>query len=208
MQRNNYPSSVLINERRYPIRTDFADWISILQIADDPTLTESEKLIMQMQIAFPKIPADIRAAAEQMHQFIAAGACEKRAGGNKRVVDFVQDWQYILAAFQQQYGLDLSPAPRWKFWARPMHWWKFMQLFRGLTEETLIVKIMGWRSINLAKIKDKELRKKYADLKRAYALAPAGMAGQKEYTQQELLEIANKKLIELKQAKAKQQAEA
>ena len=207
MQENKYPYSVLINEKRYPIRTNFADWISILQIADDPTLTESEKLIMQLQIAYPRIPADIRAAAEKLHWFIAAGASEKRQGGSKRLIDFVQDWQYILAAFQQQYQIDLSPAARWQFWRRPLHWWKFMQLFRGLTEETLIVKIMGWRGINLAKIKDKEQRKRYAELKRAYALAPAGMAGQKEYTQKELLEIANKKLLELKQAKAKQQAE-
>lgn len=207
MQKNK-PTFVVINDRRYPIRYHIADWVSVLEIADDPTLTESEKIFMQLRRVFKKKIRleDLQGAADKLHWFIAAGMDGKRASGSKRVVDFIQDWPYIVAAFQQQYGIDLNPAPAWKFWRRPMHWWHFMQLFRGLTEETLLVKIMGYRAVNLQKIKDKETRRRYAELKRFYALAPAGQAGKRDFTPQELLEIANKKLLELKQAKAQSTA--
>lgn len=200
---NTNPTFVIINEKKYPIRTSVADWVAILQVADDPTLTEAEKLVFQLRLAYKKKIRieDLRDAAEKLHWFIAAGNTQKRQGGSKRLVDFVQDWAYVVAAFQQQYNIDLSPAPWWKFWHRPMHWWHFMNLFRGLTDETLLVKIIGWRGINLAKVKDKELKRQYADLKKFYALAPAGRAREKEYTPQELLEIANKKLLELKEKK-------
>lgn len=200
---SKYPNFVVINKKKYPMRTKVQNWVAILQIADDPTLTEAEKLALQLRIAYKsKIKIDdLKDAADKLHWFICAGKDKPRKGGSKRVIDFVQDWAFVMAAFQQQYGLDLTPAPRWKFWHRDMHWWHFINLFNGLTDDTLIVKIMGWRSINLAKIKDKETRRHYQELKKQYALAPAGRANEREYTPQELLAIANKKLIELKEKK-------
>ena len=201
MQSN--PTFVIINGKKYPMRWQMAHWVAILQIADDPTLTDAEKLALQLKIAYKKKIRidDLKDAADKLHWFIAAGRERKRASGSKRVVDFVQDWAYVMAAFQQQYQIDLSVAPWWKFWARPMHWWHFIQLFNGLTDETLLVKIMGYRGMSLAKIKDKEMRRHYAELKKFYALAPAGQAAEREYTPQELLAIANKKLLELKEKK-------
>lgn len=200
---NNNPTFVFINEKKYPVRWKIAHWVAILQIADDPTLTEAEKLALQLKIAYKKKIRidDLKEAADKLHWFICAGRIHKRASGSKRVVDFVQDWPYVVAAFQQQYQIDLTPAPWWKFWARDMHWWRFMQLFNGLTDETLLVKIMGYRGMNCAKIKDKELRRHYTELKKFYALAPAGQAAERDYTPQELLAIANKKLLELKEKK-------
>lgn len=200
---NKNPTFVILNGRKYPIRTKVANWVAILQIADDPTLTEAEKLALQLRIAYKKKiqMEDLKPAAEKLHWFICAGVERPRKSGSKRVIDFVQDWAYVIAAFQQQYNLDLSPAPWWKFWRHDMHWWHFMQLFNGLTDETLLVKIMGWRGANLAKIKDKEMRRHYQELKKFYALAPAGQAAEREYSPHELLAIANKKLIELKEKK-------
>lgn len=202
MQSKN-PDFVVINGKKYPVRTKVSNWVAILQIADDPTLTEAEKLALQLRIAYKKKIKidDLKEAAEKLHWFICAGNERPRKSGSKRIVDFVQDWPYVVAAFQQQYGIDMTPAPWWKFWRRSMHWWHFIQLFNGLTDETLLVKIMGWRGMSLAKIKDKETRRHYQELKKYYALAPAGQAREREYSPQELLAIANKKLVELKEKK-------
>ena len=51
-----------------------------------------------------------------------------------------------------------------------LHWWKFKSLFEGLNEENQICKIMGYRSIDLSKIKDKEERKRYKKIKQQWAL--------------------------------------
>ena len=63
----------------------------------------------------------------------------------------------------QQYKIDLNSIEY-------MHWWKFKALFEGLTENTQIVKIMGYRAMDLSKIKDKEEKKRYKKLQREYAL--------------------------------------
>lgn len=199
MQANKFPLSVKINGKNYPVRTSFADWVSILEIADDPTLLDTEKTFMQLSICYKtKLrKTDIREAVDMMRWFMQCGCQEKRSGGNKRVIDFVFDWGLVVAGFMQQYGIDLSEKPKWQFWHQPLHWWKFMQLFNGLTEETQIVKIMGYRSINLAKIKDKESKKMYADLKRIYALPAAG-GGAKQLSNSEILQLAIKKQREAK----------
>ena len=61
-----------------------------------------------------------------------------------------------------------------------MHWWKFKALFDGLNENTEIVKIMGYRSINLSQIKDIEKRKYYKKMKRLYALPDMRTQEEKE----------------------------
>ena len=52
--------------------------------------------------------------------------------------------------------------------------------FESLTDKTQIVEIMGYRAIDLSKIKDKEEKKRYKELKRIYALPDMRTQEQKE----------------------------
>ena len=61
-----------------------------------------------------------------------------------------------------------------------MHWWKFKAMFNGLKSDNKIVEIMGYRAIDLSKIKDKEEKKRYKELKRIYALPDMRSQEQKE----------------------------
>lgn len=63
-----------------------------------------------------------------------------RGRGGSGAVDMLLDGDYIAAAFQQAYGIDLTDP------ATDMHWHRFLALFRGLPEDTLMSKIMGWRT--------------------------------------------------------------
>ena len=79
------------------------------------------------------------------------------------IYSYEYDAEYIYSAFLSQYGLDLNEVDY-------LHWWKFKSLFEGLNEENQICKIMGYRSIDLSKIKDKEQKKYYKNLKMKFAL--------------------------------------
>lgn len=72
-----------------------------------------------------------------------------------------------------QYGINLQTIPY-------LHWWEFKALFTGLKEDNLIVKIMGYRAMDLSKIKDKDEKKYYKKLKRLYALPDMRTEEQKE----------------------------
>ena len=58
-------------------------------------------------------------------------------GSRARLLDFIIDGQFIVASFQQAYGVDLTSCD--------MHWHRFCALLDGLPDETKLAKIMGYR---------------------------------------------------------------
>ena len=51
-----------------------------------------------------------------------------------------------------------------------LHWFKFKAMFEGLKAENKICEIMGYRAVDISKIKDKEEKKRYKKLQREWAL--------------------------------------
>ena len=89
------------------------------------------------------------------------------AGSHEIAFDYASDAPYIVAAFQQTYGIDLTTST--------MHWWRFRALFLSLPEDTLMHKIMCWRTADLSGMQSEE-RQRYELLRGAYAL-PAEVKG-------------------------------
>ena len=79
------------------------------------------------------------------------------------IYSFEHDAEYIYAAFLDQYGIDLQDIEH-------LHWWKFRALFKGLKEDTLISKIMGYRSIEITNNMSDSEKKYYRKMKQIYAL--------------------------------------
>lgn len=79
-------------------------------------------------------------------------------------LDYVTDGPAIVAAFQQAYGIDLTRAR--------LHWWRFKALMSNLPEETQLVKIIGFRTADLAQFQGEE-RERRAELKERFALPAA-----------------------------------
>ena len=120
-------------------------------------------------------PQKIIAAYGYMIEFYKAGekAAESAAAESSTApssglaFDYQCDAGYIVAAFQQAYGIDLT--------ASTMHWWRFRALFLSLPEDTLMHKIMCWRTADLSGMQSEE-RQRYELLRGAYAL-PAEVKG-------------------------------
>ena len=77
--------------------------------------------------------------------------------------DYRCDAPYIVAAFQQAYGIDLTTAK--------LHWFRFRALFAALPEDTFMAKIINWRTLDLADYEG-SMREHYAALKERFALPP------------------------------------
>lgn len=63
------------------------------------------------------------------------------------------DAAYVYAAFLSVYHMDLQQVEQ-------MHWHLFLGLFDALPDETPIKQRMGYRSVNLAEVKDKNERRR------------------------------------------------
>ena len=65
-----------------------------------------------------------------------------------------------------------------------MHWWEFKALLNGLTDKTKFVQIVGYRTADLSKIKDKKERARMKELQDYYAIQEQGDPFQR--TQEEI----------------------
>lgn len=89
-------------------------------------------------------------------------ACPHGVGSTgARALDLVEDGDYVVAAFQQAYGIDLTDP------GLDMHWHRFMALLRGLPDSTLLARAMGYRTWREDR---RSHERQMADLRRAWSL--------------------------------------
>ena len=136
------------------------------KLEKDPTEALS---IMKRFYREPVLYEQTPDAYSQMVDFYRAG--EQAAAGTSYqpdstpasppAFDYQCDAGYIVAAFQQAYGIDLT--------CEKVHWFRFRALFAALPEETLMAKIMSWRTMDLSEYEG-SMRAHYADLQERFAL--------------------------------------
>lgn len=80
----------------------------------------------------------VASAREFLESPVACPHDSPEPGG--RALDLVEDGDYLVAAFMQAYGVDLTDP------SLEMHWHLFMALLRGLPGETVMAQAMGWRT--------------------------------------------------------------
>ena len=165
------------------IRTDFRESIKFELLMQDNKIIESDKLKLALNLYYDEI-VDVKKALEDMIWFYKGNVATKQIEisksnhkndktNKKQIYSYEFDDKYIFSAFMEQYRIDLNNI-------RYMHWWKFKTLLEGLNENIQFVKIMGYRAIELSKIKDKEERKKYKELQSIYALPDMRTIEEKE----------------------------
>lgn len=166
------PTYVEIDNKKYKINTDFRTSILFELLIQDNSIEEKEKIIRALELYYPVIPENIEEAIEKILWFYKCGkefqygdSKSKNSSKAKREIEysFEYDDEYIYAAFLDQYNIDLQDIDY-------LHWWKFRAMFKSLKEDNLIIKMMGYRSINLSEITDKEQRKKIKKMKELYKL--------------------------------------
>ena len=163
------PIAVEIDNKNYEINSDFRTSILFELLMQDKSIGEEDKIFMALQLYYPVIPENINEAIEQMLWFYRCGKDITKSKGNGKgksvtqIYSFEYDDDYIYAAFIDQYNLDLQDIEY-------LHWWKFKAMFKALKEDNEIVKIMGYRSMDISKIKDKEQKAYYNKMRKLYEI--------------------------------------
>ena len=188
---NGYPDSVSVCGTKYPVNTDFRVMCRFelaIQKSDTADITSAVS-----DFFIGNIPCDINEAVNAVIGFYLCGNAEggKTASkSGKRCYDYSEDWKYFIAAFRQQYGIDLNTAL--------LHWWEFSALFSGLTDDTELVKIMQIRCTDLKGISDKKERERIKKLQERYALKQYRRKHYKTAAERDraMIEAAKKRIAE------------
>lgn len=163
------PTKIEIDNKKYEINSDFRTSILFELLMQDKSIGEEDKIFMALQLYYPTIPQNINLAIEKILWFYRCGKDITKSKGNGKgksvtqIYSFEYDDDYIYAAFMDQYNIDLQDIEY-------LHWWKFKAMFKALKEDNEIVKIMGYRSIDLSKIKDKEQKAYYKKMRKLYEI--------------------------------------
>lgn len=153
---------MVIANTPYPIQTDYRAGIAYC------TKLLSGGMTMQefYAIWFPvDRPTDFSAAQVAVNTFYRCGAEVSERSASALVYSFVADREAIIAAFQREYGIDLTTAK--------LHWWRFSALLHGLLGHSFTERVQ-YRLCDPSEIKNKEMRARYQRFQQYYALDEHG----------------------------------
>lgn len=150
------------------INTNFRSFILFELLMQDNAVSDKDKILLTINLFFNEPINDIKKAMDCVLWFYRCGEEQKSSkkaaeGRKKQIYSYEYDAKLIYSAFLDQYGIDLNEI-------NYLHWFKFKALFEGLKSENKICEIMGYRAIDLSKIKNKEEKAKYRKLQKQFAL--------------------------------------
>lgn len=161
---NKYPEYLQVGDKKYKIDTDFRIALKCNEISQDSNIGDNERLLAIIYLLLgDEGLADSKNHNKLYDLIIKYLNCNKEIEQSVKEpsMDFIQDESYIKASFMSDYGIDLNKVD--------MHWWQFIDLLGGLTEDCILNRVRMIREEPLSNKKGKELNK-WMELKRSVAL--------------------------------------
>lgn len=126
------PTTVEVNGETYNIRSDYRAVLDIITALNDMSLTTQDKVYIALNIFyldFEKLQiTDYQEAINACFRFIDLDKdpTEKKA---PKLMDWKQDFQYIIAPINKACGQDIRSLPY-------LHWWTFIGYYYDLGDCT------------------------------------------------------------------------
>ena len=161
--------------------TNFRIGIAFEIMMQNPKYSMQAKTYQALKLFYPEMNEikDTKKAIDDIIWFYSCGKSEEKTsqkikkGKTKQIYSYEFDNDLIYSAFKNQYNVDLEEIEY-------LHWWKFKAMFNGLKSDNRIVEIMGYRAMDLSKIKDKDMKKHYKQLQEEYKLPDMRSEEEKE----------------------------
>ena len=128
------PNSIKLREKEYSIRSDYRVGIRLMQMFEDPELTDSEKLFIAMRVIFKDAVISgiyLQEALEKTVWFLNGGDLNQTssAGSQRRLYSWNQDLRFIIAAVDKTVGFSVRGKAFF-------HWWDFLSAFSEVGESS------------------------------------------------------------------------
>lgn len=178
----NNPTKVRIEDREYPINTDFRVALECNRIATDTSIGDTERALGIIYTLYGEKGlnghSDYNKLLELAQKYLC---CNKELENNNKEpdMDYEQDKGYIQSSFKQDY--QYNPYNLEYF-----HWWDFYNDLSNLSNNEfgtccILNRVRNLRTMDLSTIKDIKEREKVKKAQEQVALKKK----QKEYTKQE-----------------------
>ena len=126
------PTSVEVGGGSYETRSDYRAILDICAALSDPELDGQERATVAMTIFYPEMdtipPEHYEEAVEKCLRFISGGG-ENAPRKAPKLLDWEQDFQYIVAPINRVTGQEIRAVEY-------MHWWTFLAAYYEIGECT------------------------------------------------------------------------
>lgn len=159
LTKKGLPNVVEINGDLYSIYTDFRVWMKLEIAVSKMKKTDNIDVSYLFKNEMPAY-----CSINELMKFCRPQSPLPRSTGSDSDVialDYELDAELIYAAFKQQYGIDLIDVEE-------LHWHKFLALIKGLSADTKLREVMGYRCYRKSSAdKNKDV---YEELRFAWAI--------------------------------------
>lgn len=175
------PTSYLIGGLRLKIETGYKNIILFEMLMNDKVLSEVQKKQQAFKMFFgDQYVSNEHEAVNAILDFYTQGNFKKEENKIKKaqhrkekaIYSLEHDGALFYSSFLEQYGIDIID--------NNLHWWKFKALFEGLSKDTKLAKVMGYRSMQIPEDASLEERRMIKRLKEFYKLPDMRTEREKE----------------------------
>ena len=140
LTRKGLPDHVIVAGKSFLLNTDFREWLKFSKeiTKKDTNITNILGVVQNVTLLdFFKNQDEF---ISKLLEFYTNENSTPNMESNDRtkVIDYIQDGEYIVGSFMSAYGIDLTTCD--------MHWHMFVVLFRCLSEDPKIKQIISMRS--------------------------------------------------------------
>ena len=165
-----YPKFAQVEDRKYPINTNFKTAIKCFEVINDESISDYERGMAIVYLLFGEKglkSSDRNILLDKARYYLECGN-ENENNDEEPDMDFVEDYALIKTSFRSDYGIKLDEE-------KDMHWWEFNELLNGLSNSELgdccvLNRIRNLRNYDTKDIKDRKEREKIEKAKNHFAL--------------------------------------
>lgn len=146
------PNALTVGGKQYAIRSDFRNFLRIIEMFNDPELSNEEKVyvfLKRVYVDFESIPQHLYEEAYKRASDFMEWQKSDNKKHNPRLYDWEKDEQLIFPAVNKAAGQEIRALPY-------LHWWTFLGYFQSIDPESLWGTIL---SIRQKRAKGKKLEK-------------------------------------------------
>lgn len=151
-----YPKFAKVDGVKYPLNTSFKVALRCFEISEDESISDTERSLAIIYMLYGFIPdKNIDKFLQIAVNYLQCGESKDTQMSKKRDLDFNYDMPYIVASFMSDYKVDITESD--------MHFYQFVNLIRGLTEQCVLSRVRDIRNQDLNELKDPKTKRKFAE---------------------------------------------
>ena len=140
------PKTAVVGGEELAIRYDYRVILTLLELLNDPELDDWDKAEGLLDIFYmePGRITDAKSAIEECYRFIDMG--EAKGKKSPRVMDWEQDFKYIIAPINRVLGKEVREIPYdYEQNMGGLHWWTFMGAYMEIGGDCMFSQIVSIR---------------------------------------------------------------